>query len=493
VSLSWYCFSFLPAYNDSIAQYVHAKFIAAGHLYGHSHPFREFFPVWLMINHGKWYSQYQPLHVFILGLGTFFGTPWMVNPLEGALTLIAIYALTRRMYDEATARLAAALTLGCQFILFMSSEYMNHATALLFVTLFMLCYVETLARISQKRHSAACAWALATGLGIGAVFLTRPFTAIGIALPFVIHALHLLRRNAKTCLEPFAIMVAGSLACVVLDGWYNLETTGNALLLPTSYYHNGTNSAALGMGAHISLSHMLFKAQDEWRRVNIQLFEWPVPSTIFVMLLCLLPLKNFYSRLLLAVLASHTIVNFVNQFSSNTFGPRYMYETSGALIILTAGGIRRLPLLLRLSRVARTERLAVKGIVDVSILCLFASSVLFKLPQNIDRYANHYFFNHPDFYVSMIEKSEKPALIFVGRNNMPPPPDKPNDPSDKYQWVAYLNPPADDDEVIFACDRGDEHNLRLLDYYPNRHAYISYDNNLVPVDRTRPSPAPKTP
>src|SRR5262249_12075667 len=147
VTLSWYCFSFIPSYDDSIAQYVQGKFFAEGKFY-ETHPLQQFFPVYLMVNTPeKWLSVWQPLHAFMLAVGHIVVTPWLITPAEGALTLVVIYLLARRCAGETNARLSVMLTLCCPFIFFMSSEFMNHATALLFGTLFLLGYMEMLASI----------------------------------------------------------------------------------------------------------------------------------------------------------------------------------------------------------------------------------------------------------------------------------------------------------------------------------------------------------
>ncbi|MDE3038812.1 MAG: hypothetical protein KGJ21_10250, partial [Pseudomonadota bacterium] len=166
VALSWHCFHFYPIYTDTEGQYIHAKYIAMGHLYWPAPPpplSRFFYLPMSVDDHGKWYSQYQPLHVLLLALGHDLSAPWMVNPTEGALTLVATYMLARRITDEQTARLSALLMLGCQLILFMSSEYMNHASALLFATLFLWGYAETLHAQAEDRMNDACRAGFVTG------------------------------------------------------------------------------------------------------------------------------------------------------------------------------------------------------------------------------------------------------------------------------------------------------------------------------------------
>lgn len=487
VALAWYCFAFIPAIPDSTAQYLHGKFAAAGHpFFIPSHRLREFFPVWMMVNDGRWYSQYQPLHQFLLALGHLAGAPWLINPLAGALTLLSTYALARRIYDEPTARLAALLTLGCQFMLIMSAEYMNHATALLWATLFIWCYVETLSRRGQP---AADGWALAAGLALGALFLTRPLSAVGIGLPFLFHALALTWRRWRRYLPLFSIMAAGATLCLAFQSWYNLQTTGDMLLFPYARYHYNAISRVMGFGGPISLWGRFAKLHAEWIRMNLSLFEWSLPCTFFAMLACLTSLKRPHARLLAATVASYTLVNMANRFTSMIFGPRYLYELSSTLIVLTAAGMCHVPLLLRFLRLAAPPRRAVHAMTALAVILLSTTALLWRLPDNFRKYSNQYIDNHPRFYQAMLRQSAKPALIFVGR------PEK-GDPKDlpvvKYRWVAFTNPPDDDAPVIFAIDLGDRKNQRLVDYYPGRHAYVERRGRLFPI-RPRPHEPPKQP
>jgi len=472
VGFGWHCFGFIPGYGDSVGQYVQGKFIAAGELYGTTPPLRRFFPAPMMVDDGKWYAQYQPLHVMLLGLGHFLDAPWLVNPVEGALTLVAIYFLTRRIFDEATARIAVLLTLGCSFMIFMSAEFMNHATALLFTTLMALCYVEMLEALPFNRK-AAYSWALGAGLSVGAVFLTRPLTAIGVGLPFAIHAVILLRRDWRHYLTPFLIMGMAGFTCLLFDLWYNQQTTGAYFIFPTGKYHGGSNTSAMGIKGSVSAIYALTKMQNEWMRLSRQLFEWVVPSTFFVVLFCLLPIRNIYARLLLGMVASHTIVNLANQYPSGAFGPRYMYEVTSALIILSAAGIMRIPFLLETLRMPLPDRATLHGIIALPIVLLFIISFAFAWPQTTWRFTHNFFNNHPERYYSLLEKAEKPALIFVGRGK---------NTDEKYKSVSFTNPPSDDAPVIFAIDRGDELDRYLVARYPGRHNYVEYDNALLPLD-----------
>ncbi len=468
VFLSWHCFHFLPTIIDSISQYVHGKFIAEWQWVAESHTYRGFFPSGLMINDGKWYSQYQPLHVMLLALGHVLHTPWLVNPLLGALTLVATYALARRIAGEATAHIAALLMLACPFVVFMSSEYMNHATSLLFTTTLMLCYVSALQVLPHDR-SAALWWSLGAGLSLGAVFLTRPLTALGVGLPFVLHGLYLLARQPRAHLALFSVMAGGGLICLAFQIYYNLQTTGEALLFPYQR-HNPGNLPGFYSG-HTPLRALEF-THRAWLNLNRLLFEWAVPDTLFVFLAFLLPLKGWL-RLLVAVILSAVLVNFLNRYHSSLFGPRYMYEIASALAILSAVGLSRLPEVLERWGVHLQDRASGHGIAAVLLLFIWGTGWAQKMPDTIRHYANNYVNGNPGFYYSMLAQAKPPALVFIEYFDRPVRGYK----FSKYLYVAHTNPPKDDAPVIFAIDLG-EKNRRLMEYYPLRNVYIERGGQL---------------
>lgn len=480
VFLSWYCFSFIPAYPDSLGQYVHGRYISMGHIAWPAHPFPMFFFTPMSIKDPMtWYSQYQPLHVLILGLGHYLRAPWMVNPTEGALLVVVIYALARRVFDEGTARIAALLALFCPFILFISSEYMNHATAALFSALFLLCYIEMLESPKGKNDSRRCLFGLAAGYAIGGVFLSRPLTAVGISGVFILYSLWLLWKEPKTYFHPLFIMGLAALSCVAFQGIWNLATTNTLWEFPYGHY---SLDNIPGFNNKYTIIDAFYKMTLEWAFMNRALFEWPIPCTLFLMLACLMPVKKRYARLLLATLFLYTFANMGNRFFNMVWGPRYLYELSPIVIIFTAAGIRRLPGLMKLWGIHQ-PRDVLKGLAAALVLTAYITGWAYRMPVLMGMYSNYYFDNHPDFYYSMINQAEKPALVFI--EIYPPLADKKKDNHDKkYTWVTHDNPPRDEQQVIFAMDLGIEKDRKLIDYYPTRKAYIERQGKLYPIDKS---------
>ncbi len=179
--ISFIVFNHIPHVEDSVAQTFHAKILLLGKLTAPSPQVPEFFYVDLVINNGKWYSIYLPGHSLLLMFGWLVGAPWIINPILGSLAAILLYLIAREMFDERTARLAGLLGTLSPFMIFMSSEFMNHATALFFTEVFILGFVRMMSR--QK-----AGYGLLAGFALGYVLLIRPLTAVSVGVPFAVYA-----------------------------------------------------------------------------------------------------------------------------------------------------------------------------------------------------------------------------------------------------------------------------------------------------------------
>jgi len=225
----------------------------------------------------------------------------------------------------------------------------------------------------------------------------------------------------------------------------------------------------------------LLKGQREWGLLNHAMFEWFVPSTIFVLMACLTPMRNTALRLLAVLLVTYSMVNMYNRFIYHIFGPRFIYELTPAIIVLTAYGMMKFPAL------ARTWRLPMpcgtsrtQAALLVTLAAIFISGWADKMPPVLRMYQN-YIHNKPKFVRAVMEETQKPALVFIerprdrtGARKRPGP--------NKYLWVAFLNPPTPDAPVIVARDLGDRRNRELMDYYPNHKPYLEYKGRLFPID-----------
>jgi hypothetical protein len=375
---SFICFQHKPHIDDTIAQLFNARIFAQGKLYMPAPAFPEFFDRnHMIIENGRWYSQYPPCHPALLAIGVLFGAPWFINPLLGAIAVIIFFFLGKELYDEKTGRIAALLGTLSPFLLFMSSEFMNHASALVFISCFLLFFLKM-----ARKHSFLAA--VLAGCFLGLTVNVRPLTALAIATPLIFYSLYLLSRNLRVYFPRLALMVIGAAIFVAILLYYNYLTNGNPLTF--GYTARWGSDHGLGFGhsgwgpAHTPLRGLLSTSED-LNAMNRFLFEWPIPSLVFIALLFASSQADLKDYLLLSVIAAPAIAYFFYWFHGILFGPRWEYETLGALVVLTARGIQILPdFIQKQLKLEITRDKISSGLKKLLALC-YLSTLLIAIPS----------------------------------------------------------------------------------------------------------------
>jgi hypothetical protein len=490
--LSRLVFAGLPHVADSIVQVFQARIFADGRLWVPSPPLREFFDYSHMINDGRWYSQYPPGHALLLVPGVWLGAPWLTNPILGGLSVFAIFLLARELFDEMTARIAAILGVLSPFLIFMASEFMSHVSGLCTLTFFLFFYF----RMTRTGHIRS---GMAAGACLGFAVLIRPYTAFAMALPAGIQTTWLLYKDRFRLLYPVLALTVGGFLGVVLFGLYNWRTTGDPFL--PGYIKLYGPSVGLGFGKGIwtpphTLARGLGAAWSNVASINSQLFGWPLTS-LWALAVALLPWtsrdrRDLGLRLFLASFPLCLLLAYVFFWNHDLcFGPRYLYEALGPLLVLSAIGLRQSGIWLGkkiLPRATGWHRAAPGAtLVLFLFVCAGASSwpALLRRPQWAGggppgsplREASYFFYYSPEFwgvgpYLHRLVAREKldRALVFTHfterRSDSLP---------ERYVWFgsafAWEDPDLERAQVIFAHDRGNE-NARLAALFPGREVYL---------------------
>ena len=100
--IAFVTYDYMPHVSDEISQLFQAKIFLSGHLTAPSPPLPEFFTYAEdnIIVTPKWYSQYPPGFSFLLMIGLWLGSPWVINPLLAALSTVLIFLLCRELFDR---------------------------------------------------------------------------------------------------------------------------------------------------------------------------------------------------------------------------------------------------------------------------------------------------------------------------------------------------------------------------------------------------------
>ncbi len=462
--MSWVLFQHFPWIDDTIVQLVHAKFILKGHFYAASHPLRQFFEMAMMINDGKWYSQYPPGHVFLLAIGLAFQHPEMVNPFLGAATCVAVWLLAKELYGTHVAKVAALLSALCSYIIIFSSEYMNNATSLLMCTLFLWSYLRLL------KHPR---WffGLIAGFTLGYCFITRPYTALAFALPSAFYGFYLVVRKPRTYFLSMLIICIIVMGFVAFQLYYNSVTTGDPFVFGYQITHGdkhnpfthdaieeATTQSFVDRNFHIGIQRLVY--------LNRILFEWPLPVMALVAFVFTIRGRRHDERLLLSTIVSMMISLQVIIHTDAGWGPRLLYEINGILLVLCAKALCMLPPFFR-SLYKRSLLLRYyygAGLIILASFYVIAFQYNLKVATIRDFYWFHNREGNPQFYQSIVHKVTPPALVFV--------------PPELYKFVSFTNPPGPSKPIVFAIDRGVENKL-LMTFANGRHPYIVNNNDFT--------------
>jgi hypothetical protein len=478
--ISFFVFEHLPHIQDSIAQLFQARIFASGRLYLPAPAFPDFFDYTHIINipaqtghpasgfavenwpgpEGRWYSQYPFLHSFFIMLGVLVGMPWIVNPLFGSLSVGAIYFLGRELYDEKTGRLGAALAALTPFILNMSSEYMNHASALLFTTLFLLFYFRTVKH--GRWHQA-----LLAGLLLGLVANIRSLSALGIAAPFALHGLWLVVRRPGHFLPRFTLMVVAAGAVTSLALVYNWLTNGHPLLFGYVVKWGAGHEIGFGKSGwgdqHTPLRGLIHAGHDA-NLLNKFLFEWPLPALVPIAVLFAAGTRDRRDWLMLSLPLSLAGAYFLYWFHNVCFGPRFLYESSPALVLLTVRGGLALPRLVRSTFDTPTEERSVRRFVGRATAVLIILMLGIGLPPLLKSYSSYGWVNGK--YLRNIKRNNvHNALVFCFH----------------YGAGFTANPIGLEGDVIYARHCGIL-NAALTTAYPGRTCYYVSGDTLKELE-----------
>ncbi|MEP0823090.1 MAG: glycosyltransferase family 39 protein [Ignavibacterium sp.] len=451
ISVSIFVFDRIPHVQDSIAQLFHAKMLAQGYLSVPAPPAAEFFEFLQMILRDRWFSQYPPGHLILLSAGVIAGVPWLVNPLFGSFSLVLLYGIGVQLWDERVGRVAALLGLLSPFLLFMSSEFMNHTTALFF-------YLSFIYFIFRAIEGNGVRDGILSGLSLGWLVMTRPYSAAALAAPFLLYGVVLVIRKKPPGYRAAAGFVPAFSVMLALLLLFNWATTGHPLVFGfQSLWGSRVNPGFFEVNAgqvHTPLKG-LEQTMANFIGFNKYLFEWPVPSLLFVAVL--FGMRRMRMKELLLVASGGLLAGayLLYWFQDWCFGPRFLFEASGPAILLTAVAIVEIPPLvnerLRHPIALETIRMSTAGVVVI----LFAMGLCFNLPAHLRHYGDSYWGVDGRALKAVHQIGIDRGIVFV---------------SSGYGGLFPQNDPLLEEGPIFARDLG-ERNEKLLRLYPGLPAW----------------------
>jgi 4-amino-4-deoxy-L-arabinose transferase-like glycosyltransferase len=408
----------------------------------------------MVIRDGRWFSKYPPGHSLVMALGVLAGVPWLVNPLLGALAVVLLYRLGVELFGETTGRVAGLLGLLSPFLLFMSSEYMNHPTAHTTFLAALIGYMRAL----KSKHLTSGLWG---GACLGLVALTRPLTALALGLPLAARGAWAFVKGGRTVRLPLAGFGLTAAAVAALLFTYNAVTTGSPWQFGYEALHGPGHAPGFGHSgwgaAHTPLKGLI-NTLTNLNALEMNLLEWPVPSLALVALLFATGRSREGDYLLLAVAACLSAAYFFYWYHDLCFGPRFLFEAGGPLLLLVARGLCEFADILRCSPKLKVA----PGVLAMGLGLSLAWMLTVSVPFLVQLYGNDYLGGTSRAVLAVRRAGVENAVVFV---------------NSFYPSAFAENRPGLDGPVVYARDLPDRRRLARL--YPGRNFYREVEGRLV--------------
>ncbi|MDI3340260.1 MAG: hypothetical protein QJR03_06975 [Sphaerobacter sp.] len=488
-------FDRLPHVEDEVAFLFQARTMAAGHIVAPAPPVPAAFSIpFVIVRDGMWFGKYPPGYPLVLALGVLIGQPWLLNPIAGAVAILLLYRAGRAVYRPGTGLLAAALLATSPVFLLQAGSFMSHVVGLIWATALLLLF-------ARARAGGALLPAVAAGAAVGMLFLARPLTAVGIGLPYALVAAADLAAGPVGRRRALAL-AAGFLPFVALLLAYNAYTTGSPvrfgyeLWWPFDRIGFGPDVGPHGHDLAAGLRNTGYNL-DALRRL---LFGWPgwltlLPAALAVGVALVALGARAAARwrgarpalrvpggaawgwdLLLAGSALGLILVHIAYWTpGQMYGPRYYFEATGALALLTARGLLHLAgglaWALRRARLpaGRARPLAAAAVLlPVAVLSLRGLGTVGL--REFQAYHDWYAINGDGLRRVAAARIDH-AVVFVAAS----------------YWTGYApffaqNRPTLDGPIVYALDRGPETNRAVMAHFPGRTFYRYAGGRVVRIE-----------
>lgn len=460
-------FEQIPHLEDEFAYLWEAEVMADGKVSLPSPDSPHSFLVPFVVDYeGQRFGKYPPGWPAALSLGARLGELWVVNSIFATMSIWLTYRLASKLVSERLSLLAAVLALLSPMFLLLSGSLLAHTFTLFLTLAFILAWLDLFIEPGVSGGQDIPRWILilVAGLSLGLLALTRPLTAVAVALPFVVHGMVLWIRGGSGIRVRLAAVGGIALAvALLLPYWQGMLTGDPTRNLYTLWWEYDRVGFGPGVGV-TEEGHNIYLAywNTKWslKVGRHDLFGWPYLSWIFLPFGMYVLRKEFKSWLLFSLLPSMVFVYAFYWVGSWLYGPRYYFESLPILAIISSAGIAWVGgWLMEGARFARTRRLAILAVV----LILVTGNLAFYLPARMEMMSGLF-----DISRSRIEKFEElgaeSGLVIVHT---------------KDNWREYgnllpLTPPFADSDLVVAISRGTEEDVALASSYalPTYHYYL---------------------
>lgn len=462
----------LPHIEDDFSNLWAAHVFAQGRADLPTPPDKNSFLVPFVVDYnGLRFSKYPPGWPSALSVGVRLGADGLVNPILAGLAVWLTFRLGSKIGGNWIGLLSAVLLSISPMSAMISGSFLSHGLSLFLSLAFMLAWMDLFlpwADESPTRPVPRAMLVAAAGSSLGLLALTRPLTAVGVALPFAVHGLWILVRGRASDrrrllgLSGLAMAIAALLPVwqwsLTGDPWLNLYT----LWWPYDRLGFGPGIGVTATGHNLYLAYS--NARFSLRAGMHDMFGWPYISWVFLPFGLLWLRRNARAWIAFAVLPGLLLAYSFYWIGSWLYGPRYYYEALPGLAVVSAAGVVYLG-----GWYARADILV--GIRRRGMAALFAGLIavdlVFYLPARLAFMRHLYGISRQA--MAPIEAAQLGRALIVVHP--------------KRHWTEYgalltLSPPfSSTDTTLLAIFLGDDQDARLTRDYPDRILYHYYTSD----------------
>ena len=457
--------------EDEFAYIWQAQVIARGELTVPSPPEHKSFLVPFVVDYnGQRFGKYPLGWPVVLSFGEFIGLRWLVNPLLAGLGVWLTYRLGSKLFGSIVGLLAAGLTVTSPFFLMNSGALLSHPWGLVLSTGLAAAWLDTL---DGDKPLPGWVPTLSAGLCLGVLAISRPFTALGIAIPLGIQGVITLFRGTPRLRK--RVLTVGTITVLVgsLHILWQFAVTGDPLLNPYTLWWEydkigfgpGVGVTEQGHNLKLALQNLKISLNAGYR----DLFGWWKISWLFIPPGLWAVREKRKSWPVLSTAPVLILLYMGYWIGAWVMGPRYYYEGLFSLTILTGAGIAWLAGWSNKAGVPSDKAWKVNPlrarIVTTLVILLVGGNLIFYVPGRIGEMRGLFGtsrqqlepFDPPPAEVST------PALILV----------------DTDEWRAYaglleLANPMLDSPFIFIWDRGPKSSRTIINAFQDRTPYFYF-------------------
>jgi hypothetical protein len=336
-------FEAVPHIEDEMAYVWQAKVFASGHLTlpTPQHP-NSFIVPFVVDYEGQRFGKYLPGWPLILAIGEFFDVRGWVNPLLTGISTWLIFAVGRRLFHPGLALLSQVLFLTSPFLWVNAGSLLSHVLGLALTLGFILGWLEAFGE-KERRHPRPWLPTLTAAISLGYLVITRPLTALGVCLPFILHGLRRMWYGAGEERLRLAAFIGAVVSFSSLVLAWQYVATGNPFTNPYTLwwpydkvgFGPGYGVTEDGHSLHVAMQNTKFSLAAGWA----DLFGWGRWSWLFLPAGVLALLRRPQTWTTALVPFSLVLVHMAYWVGSWLFGPRYYFEGLAGAVLLSAAGI----------------------------------------------------------------------------------------------------------------------------------------------------------